>query len=435
MVQLGLGAVVGFAGVTIPRLTDPASEDLILDAQQVALYASLVGLGAMAGCFISSVAQVRLGQRRTMLMFLPAELLSWLLLIFTPSAELLLVARFLLGFFVGAMGAAAYTYVVEISYKDHRGGLVSIVDLVRQCGMLLAYILGSLTLTWRMMAVILACLSTILPFIFLIFLPDSPRYLAFRKELDSARDALKLFRGRKYDVEPELTEIVEQLNRAGSQGTVIDQFYQLLKLENLKIFILLTFLNFIAQFTGNFVVINYTVPIFQATNSSIDAYTSTIIIGVIRVIGSSTYLIVIDRFGRRLVFIFSFLVMATSGAIFGGYFFLQSQNYDVNNIGWLPLTCLVVFSFFTCIGHPVVTVLRGELLPTSARSLGFNLLTSILFLGTFSVSQTYPTFVSALGIHGTFWIYSCCSVVLSIVVALFVPETKDKSLEEIQNKK
>ena len=90
-----------------------------------------------------------------------------------------------------------------------------------------------------MMAVICVCSSTIIPFIFLLFLPDSPRFLAFKKDIDLARGALKIFRGKNYDVEPELNEIVEQLERAGSQGTFIDQFYQLKKLENLKILILL----------------------------------------------------------------------------------------------------------------------------------------------------------------------------------------------------
>ncbi|CAL4185006.1 unnamed protein product, partial [Meganyctiphanes norvegica] len=370
-----------------------------------------------------------------MLVFLPAELLTWLLMIFTPSVELLLVSRFLLGFFVGGMAPAAFTYVIEISDKDHRGALSSIVDLVRNSGMLLVYVLESLTLTWRMMAVICACLSTIIPFILLIFLPDSPRFLVFKKEIDLARNALKIFRGRNFDIEPELKEIVEQLDKAESQGTIIDQVYQLKKLENFKIFILLALLTFIAQFTGNFIVINYTVPIFQASNTGIDSYTSAIIIGVVRLLGTIAYIFVIDRFGRRVIFIVSFLVLATSGSIFGVYFFLQSQAYDVNNLGWLPLTCLVVFAFFSCTGHPVITVLMGELLPTSVRSLGFNLLASNMFLGTFAVSQTYPTFVSALGVYGTFWLYSCCSVLLTIFVAILVPETNNKSLEEIQNKK
>ncbi|CAL4131881.1 unnamed protein product, partial [Meganyctiphanes norvegica] len=431
LVQLGLGAVVAIAGVTIPRLTDPNSDDFILKTHQVALYVSLVGLGAMAGCFVSSVVQVSLGQRRTMLGFLPAELASWLLMSFTQSVELLLLARFLLGFFVGAMGAAAYTYAVEISHKSNRGGLVSTVDLVRQIGMLLTYCLGYLPLTWREMALILGCLSTIIPFIFLLFLPDSPRYLAFRQETDKARKSLQTFRGKNFDVDPELQDILEQLKNAGSKGTVKDQVYQMVKPENLKIFILLLFINFLGQFTGNFVVINFTVNIFQSANTNIDPYVCSIIIGVVRVLGTVVYLCIIDRLGRKVVLISSFLVLAVSGAIFGGYFFLQHQGTDISNLGWLPLTCLVIFSFFTCIGHPVVTIIRGELLPTSFRSLGFNLLTATLFLGVFAVSQTYPLLVLSIGVHGAFWLYSCCSIVVVTIIGIFVPETKGKSLEEI----
>jgi len=389
----------------------------------------------MAGCVVSSVVQVKLGKRKTMIGFLPAELASWLLMSFTQSVELLLFARFSLGFFVGALGAAAFTYAVEISHKSYRGGLVSTVDLVRQIGMLLAYVLGSTALTWRMMALICGCLSTILPFIFLLFLPDSPRYLAFRKETDKARQSLQIFRGKNFDVEPELQDILEQLNKSGSKGTIKDQAYQIIKPENLKIFVLLFFINLLSQFTGNIVVINYTVTIFQAANTNIDPYLCTIIIGVIRVLGTVVYLLIIDRLGRKVLLMNSLFVLSGSGAILGLYFFFQENGRDMSNLGWLPLTCLVIFSFFSVIGHPVVTIVRGELLPTSIRSLGFNLLTATLFLGKFAVSQTYPPMVLSFGVHGAFWFYSCCSLVIITTVGLFVPETKGKSLEEIEMSK
>ncbi|CAL4187451.1 unnamed protein product, partial [Meganyctiphanes norvegica] len=434
LVQLGLGAVMAIAGVTIPQLTDENSEDIILSTHQVSLYASLVGLGAMAGCIFSSVIQAKLGQRRTILGFLPATLATWLLMSFTQSVELLLLARFLQGFFIGALCAAAYTYAMEISHKSYRGGLVSTVDIVRQAGMLLAYCLGNLSLTWREMSLICGCLSTILPFIFLLFLPDSPRYLAFRKETDKARKSLQIFRGKNFNVEPELQDILGQLKNVGSKGTVKDQVYQIMKPENLKIFIILFFVCFIAQFTGNFVVVNFTVNIFQAANLNIDPYICSIIIGALRVLGTVVYLCIIDRLGRKVVFITSFLVLAISSGIFGVYFFLQQQGTDISNLGWLPLMCLIIFSLFSCIGHPVIPIMIGELLPTSIRSLGFNLLVATIFLGIFVVSQTYPPMALSMGVHGTFWLYSCSCIVVVSIIAIFVPETKGKSLEEIELK-
>lgn len=370
---------------------------------------------------------VWLGQRVTMILLLPLFLASWLTLTYSTSLWMLQTSRLLMGFIAGALEAASYGYATEITHRNLRGMLVGSVDTMRQVGMLLVYAVGSSSLTWRQLALVCGSITTVPVFVALPFLPDSPRWLVTRSRVKEALRSLTYFRGAHYNVSSEMAAIESHCK----DKNVLSQVKLLRSPMVLKVTVLLAFLMFIVQFTGNIVVISYLVPIFNVAEVDIDSYMSAIIVISMRVVGTIFSFLVVDRLGRRPAIIISFLLISFSLMAFGAFYYLQDVGVDMSRFSWLPLTSLTLFTFFTCVGHPVLNLVRGELLPTSVRSLVAPFLFVVFFVGMFIAAEIYPWMVEAVGVYGAFWVYAGVSLLLMLVTVLFVPETRDTTLEEV----
>ena len=161
-------------------------------------------------------------------------------------------------------------------------------------------------------------------------------------------------------------------------------------------------------------------------------YLSTTIVACARVIGVVIYISIADKFGRRSLFMIPLFFSGVSMVSLGAFFYVKSLTNDIDHISWLPLTSAIFYVILTMMSHPVLLLLRSELLPTSVRSVGVGLLYLSFFLGSFFVSLSYPYMVDSVGSHWTFWLYAVTSFTMVIIFALFIPETQRKSLEEIE---
>lgn len=390
-------------------------------------------LGSAVGCLLWTLPMAWMGQRWSMLVQLPVFLAAWLTLAFAPSAWLLQTSRFLLGVSGGVIEAASYSYVTELAHSRVRGQLVGTADTVRQLGVLMVYSLGSSGLSWREAALICGCVTTIPVGVGLLLLPNSPRWLATRGRVDECKESLAFFRGARYDCSSEMEAVVSQTNDedADGGGRMLQQIRRMREPQTLRIFGLLAFLMFSVQFTGNIVVLSYVVPIFNAAKVNISSYMSAIVIAVVRVVATVFSLSVVDRLGRRPALITAFLLCSGSLFLLGTFFFLQKRGVSMEKVGWFPVLTMMVYTFVTCVGHPVLNLVRGELLPTAVRNAANSLLFFIFFCGMFLASHSYPATVSALGEEGAFWVYGGVCLIIVAAVALFIPETRGKVLENI----
>lgn len=394
----------------------------------------MVHIGAVVGSIAGGLLNVHVGQRVTLLLAMPFSLALWLALSFTSAVWLLLLIRAMLGVTQGLVGAASGNYVVELSDSKLRGRLTGFVETGRQTGFLLVYIVGSLDLTWRQVILVCGCITTIPPFVGLLFMPNSPRWLVTRGRLEEARKSLVFFRGSHYDVQPELTDIIDQFNMTTkNKKSFKDQLQQMRAPSVFRRLVFLAFLMIVVQFTGNISIATYVVPIFQASNSDISSYVSAILVGTIRVVGTVVFLLVVDRVGRRNIVFVTCTTCATSLMALGVYFFLQHRGVDLSNIGWLPLTMLMLYTPFVCAVQAVTSLLRAELLPTSIRATAAALMYVIFFTAMFTVTQTFPAMVETTGEHGAFWIYGGVCVLIALVVGFTLPETRGLSLEQIDD--
>lgn len=144
-------------------------------------------------------------------------------------------------------------------------------------------------------------------------------------------------------------------------------------------------------------------------------------------------LLVIDRAGRRPLLLVSGVTTSLAMALVGTYFYLQDRG-RAGGLGLLPVGSLLLFMVGFSVGYANIPfLLMGELLPVRQRSVLSSLAGSFNLGTMFLVIKTYPQLRHAMGTDGTFWLYSALCLASCIFVALLLPETKGKTLDEIES--
>ncbi|XP_068205930.1 facilitated trehalose transporter Tret1-2 homolog [Palaemon carinicauda] len=342
--------------------------------------------------------------------------------------------RMTAGLCIGVLGTGAQVYIVEISHESIRGSLTTITDLFVGIGLLLTYGLGALGLGWRWSAFIIG-FTTVVPLATgLIFFPDSPRWLAMKGRMEDARKALQFLRGKEYDVTSEF----ETIQKVCSNRTYVTTMEQISMLKNPAVYApfltscgVFTF----SQFSGPYVVYSYTVYIFEVANVGFSPYISTVVVGVARLIGSFIGIVIVEKAGRRIPLIVGGIGLSLSLMVLGTYFYLKSNNPEgASSLGWLPLTSMIIYT--VTLGatiSPIPFLLSTELQPLSFRSMGSSASKGVFFVSGMLITYSFPTLKTSLGPALTFWLYSVAALLLVVLVGLIVPETKGRTLEEIED--
>lgn len=153
-----------------------------------------------------------------------------------------------------------------------------------------------------------------------------------------------------------------------------------------------------------------------------------------QVIATFVSVMVVDRLGRRILLLASSIVMGIATVLMGVYFFMQSKDKNsVDNLGWLPVVCLCVFIVMFSIGFgPVPWLMMGELFASDIKGVAGSIAGTSNWVLAFIVTKTFVNLNKAIGPGETFWLFSGITFVGAVFVFFFVPETKGKSLNEIQ---
>jgi SP family facilitated glucose transporter-like MFS transporter 8 len=174
--------------------------------------------------------------------------------------------------------------------------------------------------------------------------------------------------------------------------------------------------------------------LFQSAGSTLEASTATIIVGVIQTIATFFSTLFVDRIGRRILLFISDLVMAVCTLVLGVYFFLKTETTDdTSSIGWLPVTSVCLFIITFSLGYgPIPWMMVGELFAPQIKGFASSLSCVLNWILAFIVTRFYSDLAVSFGTHTTFWIFSVISVIGTVFVFFLVPETKGKTLDEIQ---
>jgi SP family facilitated glucose transporter-like MFS transporter 8 len=174
--------------------------------------------------------------------------------------------------------------------------------------------------------------------------------------------------------------------------------------------------------------------LFQSAGSELEPSTATIIVGVIQAVATFISTLVVDLLGRRILLLLSDLVMAICALLLGIYFYLMNEtDVDTNNLGWLPLTSVCLFIVVFSLGYgPIPWMMVGELFAPQIKGFASSLSCVLNWILAFVVTRFFSDLASSFGIHITFWIFAVISAIGTVFVFFLVPETKGKTLDQIQ---
>ncbi len=297
-------------------------------------------------------------------------------------------------------------------------------------GILFSYIVGTfLNVFW------LSVICAIFPIIYTVVffcMPESPTYLINKNREEEARKSFRFLRGKAFDPTEEIQEIVKEREESSKSSLTLMQAFT--RKSSLKaLFISFTVIIF-QQTSGIFAVLSYTTKIFQSANTDLNIDLQTIIVGTAFTITTFLAILFVDKLGRRLLLLISGTGVTICHIALATYFYLQENNEEnVKNLGWLPITALTFFIIFYASGlGPTACVVVGEILPTDIKGKAAGMIMTSSAIIIFLITKFFPSFVETFGSGTTFMVFGVLCVIGTSLIFLFVPETKGKSLMEIQ---
>lgn len=430
---LAAGTVLAWTSPILTELEAGKYRDIKLDSNQIGWIGSFVTLGGMVMCIPTGFICDLLGRKKTLLLLFIPFTIGWLLIIFASNVLMLYFGRLITGTAAGACCVAAPLYTSEIAHKSLRGTLSSYFQLMVTVGIFLAYLVGK-----YLTPVYFTIWCTSVPFIFVVCFaiqPESPVYLIKRGKYEEAKQALIILRGRHYTIDTELVEI-EGFLKANTQITV--SLTQTLRQRSvIKSFVISSSLMFFQQFCGINTIILYTTEIFKASRVHLDANTASIIVGLFQVVATFVASLVIDKLGRRILLFVSSLFVTISIFFLGVYFSLKNRSgidEDVlGKLGFLPVSALCVFMVAYSLGlGPIPWVISSEIFPTEIKSIASSTAGTFNWFLAFVLTRFYLQICDYIGQDSTFYIFGFASMIGIFFVYIFVPETKGKTVSEIQ---
>lgn len=401
----------------------------------IGLITSSVMLGAIFGGILAGRLSDKLGRRKMILISALIFVLGSVLSGIAPyhGNYFLIISRVILGLAVGAASALVPAYMSEMAPAKFRGQLSGLNQTMIVSGMLLSYIVDFLLrdlpieLGWRLMLGIAAVPALIL-FLGVLRLPESPRFLIKNGKFDEAKHVLMNLRKVK-QVDAEFEEIRNTIlteNKVTTNNTLSTLFnskYKYLVIAGLGVAAF-------QQFQGANAIFYY-IPLIveQATgNSASSALLWPIIQGVILVLGSLLFIWIADKFNRRTL-------LMLGGTVMGLSFILPTIiNIVIPNAN--PIIIVIFLSiyvaFYSFTWAPLTWVIVGEIFPLTIRGFASGVASSLNWLGSFLVGLLFPIMTTHFPQEMVFAIFGIICILGVILVKKCVPESRGKTLEEIE---
>ena len=402
-------------------------DEFILSSTREEIVVSVVLVGAVIGAALAGKLADRFGRRRLIIGTALTFVLAALGTALAPTVNWLIFGRIVVGIAIGAASFVAPMYISEISPIAIRGQLVSFNQFAVTIGIVVSYLAGyalSSTGSWRWMFALAAIPAAVLG-IGLLRMPDSPRWLFNQGRDQDGRRVLQRIRGRA-DVAKEERMIKESIDKQGGN------WRELLGPLVRPALIVGIGLAVFQQVTGINTVIYYAPTIFQFAGfkSASAAILATVGVGIVNVIMTAVALLLLDKVGRRPLLLTGMAGMVVSLSVLG--FAFQSEHL-LNILGWVAVLSLMTYvgSFAISLG-PVFWLLIAEIYPLKIRGLAMSAATVVNWGANLIVALTFLTMIRVCGRAGTFWIYAAVGVGAWLFAYFLVPETKGRSLEEIE---
>ncbi|XP_030766117.1 facilitated trehalose transporter Tret1-like [Sitophilus oryzae] len=422
------GMHYGWTSPSLPKLISNSSSIPVTN-DQGSWMAVMPLLGALIGSLLVGVTVDIFGRKRTIIMSSIPYFFTWIMIAFTNSVTVIYIARFIAGIADGWVFTAVPMYIGEISDPKIRGLLGSGVSVTWIFGILLINIIGSY-LSVSMAALVSSSLP-ILALVTFVFMPESPYYYLIRNNISEAKNSLQKLRGLR-DIESELNRLsLAVKSEIKGSGKFFDLFT---KKTNRKAVLIMVILRGAQQLSGTTAVTFYTQSIFIEAGDHISSELATIIYFTVQLVCACFCSSIVDKAGRRPLLIASITGSAICLCIEGVYFYIKScTNIDVTPFSVMPVVALIGFVVVFSLGMQTIPILMlGELFSPSVKA--FALCFADIYFAVIAtiVSKFFQIMKDSYGMYAPFFAFSLSCIIGLVLITFFVPETKGKTLEDIQ---
>lgn len=390
---------------------------------------TILMLGALCGLPLTIFLVDRIGRKNSLLLASTVNASAWITIAVGTNMTQLMIARFFSGMAGDMAFVAAPMYIAEIADQRIRGFLSGTIYLMMLTGCIIVYSVGPF-LPFYVPPAIGATVSSLEVILFRL-LPESPYYLLYKHKPEAARKSLQYFRGNA-DTDKEIMEITKAVERQHKEkGRAQDL---LLIKSNRKAVMTMTVLNGGQHFCGiSVIVMNLHLILKAAGSIYIDYSIAAIIFSVVMLIAATTACFIVDKYGRKVLLVTSALLSGACLLSIAIYFNLQHNGIDVRNSSWIPTASVMVYAAAFKLGLGIVPiVITSEIFSAKVKAMGMTTADAMYVGWSVVVLQIYQWLERSYGLHVPFYFFSVCCFAVMLFTICYIPETKGKTLEEIQ---
>ncbi|CAL1682959.1 unnamed protein product [Lasius platythorax] len=429
---LGPGMGFGYSAVAEPAMRAPKTDDLQLDADQANWMATVTALAIPIGCLLSSLV-MRRGRKVSMFATSLISLAGWVTIYTSNSYEQILVGRAICGISMGMATIPTTVYVAETVSSKLRSTMVTWTSVFTAFALLIVYIFGYILRDdWRLVALMCALFPVMAIALIVLVIPESSLWLRDQNRPEEALEVMKKFRGIPKD-QPAPAELLFEL-KPRLQKKNQNLLQHLVKRSSLVPFVIMLSYFFFQQFSGIFIVIYNAVAIMDKSGIQIDPYIGAVLIGASRFTVSLLTAGISRKFGRRIPSMISGVGMTIFMGILSLYLFLAENGTVMPDNGVIPVVCLMLYIFMSTLGYLIIPfAMVGEIFPPKVKDILSNLTVAIGYGFSAITVKMYPDMLRLMSMQGVFLFFAIISFVGVIFILLFLPETKGKTLREIED--
>ncbi|KAF9800155.1 hypothetical protein SFRURICE_016580, partial [Spodoptera frugiperda] len=406
--QLILGYTLGWTAPVIALLQSP--DQTILETpitvEQASWIVSTSFAGVLTGPYIAGYLCNVIGRKPCLYIGAVFLIIGYIIKALAKHVAVIYTGRAVAGFGNGMLFVINLVYLGELASTRIRGTLLTLTGFSSTFGTLVAYCIGPFV-SYAAISWIVVGIGVVYIILLFFIVPETAVFLVMANRRDEAMDLLTSL-GRKDDID----DVVAKANEKPISNK--DQMAEMVTVKsNRKALFIILVLNILQQFSGIIAVISFATTIFELTGSSMEPHISTIIVGVTQVGAAS---------------------IAPLFIALGVYFFLYDNGYEIaDNLQWMALVSLVLYFIAYFSGFGIIpNTFIGEMFTDNCRGFSSTFTVSIGWAFGFGVTAAFGYMLPAWGPAVTFWIFAGACTIAFVFSAIFVPETKGKSLLEIQ---
>jgi sugar porter (SP) family MFS transporter len=405
-----------------------------LPDSSIELITTTVLIGAVTGAVSSGRLSDILGRKKMIIINAVIFTVGAIGCAYASTATLLIVMRLIIGFAIGITSYVVPMYIAEISPTRARGALVTLNQLMITIGILVSYITDYFLSNdanpecWRWMFLV-GFIPALILLIGMIFLPETPRWLISKGRWEEGKTVLLKVEDAAM-VDKTLAELETEIKQEGEQKS---EWKEVFKPWLRAPLIITVGIFFFQQFSGVNTIIYYSPIIFKMAGivSNTGSILPAIIIGAVNVMACFLSILLLDKWGRRKLYMIGISGMIPSLALLGACFYFKEQlGASLPIFAVLSIVCYIIFIAISL--APLGWLLISEVFPLNVRGVGMSIGSLSHWGFNAIIAFTFLKLVDSIGVDMTFWMYSLVCLAGLVWGYRYIPETKGRSLEEIE---